>query len=1199
MNFPLVPEYKTDLLHVNPDNQKRGEPFTLERSTYSRILVPRHAPAFANSVRLYNANRQELVKGKDWRIFKIMPALTELAATSVTCMIEVMNTEVLSGFIDYDIVGEFSLFDESLMQMIAEMVGQDIDKVSWDQIRNKPEWFKPKLHGHNLIYDIMYFKDFVDLLDGVLTIAKTQGRTVVEAKISHYFNTFTNYINAYKTEIKAKLDAHKAAYNAHGLNKAQIGLPLVDNFGTVRGVDALVKRSDKHLTPTGLKAIIRTQATDLDKLLPVNQLPISQFGNSNFIPASIDGSFEGLGGQFETAAISMENDGSLVFLENRFDGRVEGLYYSVVEKPNSSDRNEMMTRLYTGYRYTHQRIENDDARVNRIAQGSGDEVILMADSRKGYFYIGLTHGSLDPAKHVLSRIDLTPLLADLPSGSDLNYYVRYMNVFKMGDWIFVTLCHGIFADSANADSAELHDLRYRSFWRVSTAMVEAQLPVTASRLNLTFVDGDGVQKTNVPKWNICTPVPDLDNPGPTHFRKYYWNFKQKFSANDNLQTAGLYRSQLTFVTENPNKPGIYVIKIMGGFWAQLQTVAINSTFITPLEITYEMNPETGVMTLLHQTNKQAGELDMYNLPVTDPANMQHMVFAYSAQGAAVLNDGTIVSSYSAYLGFPRGWYIFRPANYKNRYDVISRRWEDQLGEPKNRDIGFETIISPIKSGVRPKAFLLGNKGDFYVASYVNSENYQKLFYRASSGRIASQPNVTNIKWEDVRCRPLRNTVSEVRGSSRVGGAFVSVPSAQLSAFNIDLADNTFCLGIQKSFLKLDDQSNEWPVPSEEEGISLVADHTTRTVNGILEIVPTSTIYYPASIVELLKREVEDVPGMLGSPNPVVNICDPTGRLTNKFGWLPVLVMINWAKLGTITRYQTMLSIVPTYSGGTNKTVTGYTVLDKIHKSFPGYAIGVTPTGWIADISGPINVRAHGPMRVGYYLDGNEIKGYFDTGVQSPGSGDIIQAQGEFYYPDRTTKRWGNPNTPNYTYIEAYGNTGAAGQRSVVPDLGVVLALPNSDAGGGAAALFRRVDNTGFTAILGSVYPEVGWIVFFKQPIKAVFNGIPYVFPDGNIDLRTVDPSPGNKTFYIYAMVEDGVPTYVVAQDQRLESPFQVWVAKVITNATQIIEIERFNVFAINGNRISELKRGGSIPATSGLASKEGQLPWIRDNELIP
>lgn len=1185
MNFPLVPEYKTDLLHVNPDNQVRGEPFALERSTYSRILVPRHAPAFSKSVRLYNVNRQELIPGKDWRIFKIMGNLTELTAASVTCMIEVMNTEVLEGFIDYDIVGEFSLFDDGLMKMIAEMVGQDTNTVSWDQIRNKPEWFRPTLHGHSLIRDIMYFKDFVELVDGVLNIAKNQGRTVVEAKISHYFSTFTNYLNAYRTELVAKLNAHKAAYNAHGLNKAQIGLPLVDNFPTVRGLDALVKRSDRHLTPTGLKAIIRDKAMDLDQLMPVNQLPISQFGNSNFIPPSIDGSFEGLGGISETAAICMETDGTIVFLENRMDGRIQGLYFSTVTNPYTNPK-----RTYTAYKYEHQKFNAESSNPDRIVQGSGGEIIMVMDSLNGKFFLGLTNGTLDPGKHVYSLVDMSAVKAIFPTGSDnLLSWVGQMSIVSMGDWIYLFV-----ACPYLNKLAPFNGNNYRYCFRAPKATVQLTNNVVFTPVNLTYRDGDNVQVTNQPYWRWGTPVP-VPNGEETEYSKWYFTFAQTTG----VKTTGTYRSQSSYACEVPTKPGKFLLRFTSAWWSNYTIPGFARTFNCMIEMLYEIDPATNVMTLVSQTPKST-PVDFTAEPHSLSNSMFILVFLDKEQGANVLEDGTLVASTSPYQSFPRGFAMFRSKTAKSRYAMMNRNWNVAMGELEQYVDMNEEVIGPLKSSVKPRSFLLGNKGDFYCAADQATRAFNRLYYRASAGKLAPQANVTNLFLPNIYARPLTNDVREVRGPSTVGGATVTGPSTSLSGIT-DLGLCTFCMAVQTRFWNGGTYPGQWPTTTDLDDVKLMVDHTIRNeANSECTVVPNGTILYPKAIVDRLKNEVADPAGMAICPQVVVSICDPTGGpLTTKFGWLPVFVVISWAKVGTTERRTTLLSIAPVYSGGTDKTVTNYTVLDKMHygEGIPNVAVGLTADDWTIALGGNQPNGTHGSMRVGYYVDGNTVKGYIDPAITGSGIGDSLVVKFDFNYTDRASKRWSTVPGDMRGYI--IGQSGGGGHQAVVPDAGVVKAYPHITTTGGAATIFESFNGNGINYLLGSVYPQSGWFLYFQTEIKAVFNGIEYTFPVGSIDLRTVDPSPGNKTFYIYAMVEDGKPTYVVAQDQRLESPFQVWIAKVTTNATQIIEIERFNVFAINGNRVSEIKRGGSIPATSGLASKEGQLPWIRDNELIP
>lgn len=1182
MNFPLIPEYQTDILNNNPGNEINGEPFTLPTSETTRILVPLKGPFFVKSLKLYNGNMEPLTKA-DYRIYKQMAGLTELTAKPVACMIEITNPLITSGFVDYDTVGEFSLFDNGMLRMITEVMG-DSRPPDWNNITNKPTHFPAKLHGHSLLYEIVAFKDMVELLDLLFGLIKQSTKKVIEVKINHYLDLYTNYINVYKAELLENLNRHMASKDSHGLTKDQVNLGLVDNFPTVVGIEALNKRNDAHLTPNGLKTIIDNFGTNIGSLFPANKLPISQFGNSNFIPPSIDGSFEGLGGQSEMAGICQETDGSVVFLENRFDGRVDGLYYSVIQNIYSENRK----REYSAYRYTHQRIENDNAIASRIAQGSGGEVILVADKEKNYFYVGLTNGSLNPARHVLSRIDMSELMAVLPAGNKAADHIDWMQVMLMGDWIYISFAHSYQSRSLIGWGA--NERRYRYFYRVAKADVAAQLPVTANAVRVSYTDPDGVSRTNQLFWRFYTPVGTFPN-----YTRCYFPIKQTTGT---LIYGNAY-SQQCLVAEIPNKPGKYVMKIIGAFLGSYASASASAQFQTEIEVTYEFDPATNVMTLLHQTPKPT--LDFTNLfidwlnPPDNWRSFAKLVYAWDRQGLEVLPDGSIIGSVGDYSSFPRGYKLLKPKETKTKYATIAKQWNTSLGGLEIDVEAKEGILSPLPSGIKPKSFLLGNGGDFYEADAGNLDGKGKLYYRQAAGGLAARAGINNTLLNNIRSRPLSNKVWEVRGDARVGGATITVPSSQLASYGTDLGDLRFCVGTQRRYLDLPDQSAEWTQPADTTSIKVISAHTTRiNAKGQMEIVPTASITYPAAIVNLLKREV-DLPSAVSlAPDVVVMICDPTGSLTDKFGWLPVLVFISWGRVGTTERHDTMLSITPVYSGTTNKTVTSYTVLDKIHLVIPVGAVDLTSSKWGVSIGGDTIYPAHGSPRVGYYLNGNVLTGYFDSGIQALAQGDRIQMYGEFRYANRnSSKRW--TTTGGATKIDV-GNAGGNAHRSVVPDNGVSIMVPHPEAAGGAATIF----NAGtYNALLGSVYPEVGWVIFFQQPIDATFNGVPYVLPKQNLDLRDIDAAPANKVFYVYASLIDGTPVYEISQAKRLENGSRVWVAKVTTGSTSILTIERFNVFSINGKRVSEIKRGNSIPASSGLANTEGQLPWIRTDELLP
>lgn len=1174
MQFPIVREYQTSIRGINPENNVVDEPKELTEGLI--VWTPRHAPFFVDSLELKAANGSPLVPDVHYRIYTLMSRLTALAGKEVACTIEMLDTNIKDVLVSYKVVGEFSLIDSSMLQLI-DAAANDDRPVHWDNLDDKPVVFPPPVHGHSLIYEIVAMQDVVDCLDVLLEYAESGLRKPIEIRVDHYLNLLNNYLKLNKKMLSTFLNNHINAYNAHGLKTADFGLEKVDNFATARGNTLLQGRNDLHVTVPGLKTIIDNYGFNGNEFLPANALPISRFGNTNFIPPSIDGSFEGLGGMYETAGICMETDGSIVFLENRMDGRVDGLYYSVVQTPYDNPK-----RVYTGYRYNHQRFEADGTAPNFIAQGSGSEVILVADSRKGQWYIGLTNGSLNPSKHVISKLDVSAFSPAINPGGDLMALLQFTSVVLMGDWIYIIMATQFRNGVLDVGTG----FNYRYVGRVPKATVEAQLPVAAALVNLTFKDGEGVQWTNSPVWRWGTPIP---HPSGFQFLKWYFDFVQT----ENVLCTGSYRSQQSYVAAIPNKPGKFLLRFTSAWWASYSVPNFRSRYELMLEMVYEFDPATNVMTLLYQTPRYT--LDFTNLPSLGTTNLFGLVFRDSCQGAAVLEDGTIVASYGTYQSFPRGMYLWRPKDWKTRYDTMNRQWNTQLGSMTQHSDVLESVLSPLKSTIKARSFILGNGGDFYTTPNPASLGFMRLFYRVGNGRLGQRPEVTNLFYPNVLSRPLSNDVRVVNADPRVGAASVTCPTAQLSTYGIDLAENAFCVGTQKKWcdLSLWEGASAWPMGTDPDDVMLMSGHTRKIeTNGTITIVPTGTILYPAAIVNQLKQQVDDVAGMNASPSVFVSICDPTGPLTTKFGWLPVLVHVCWGKVGTTSRRETVMSIQPTYSGGANKTVTGFTVLDKGHFVFPNSAAALTPTEWDAMLWGNFDPNStHGAQRAGFHVDGNIVTGFFDPAIYAadPGDGVVVSSVYKF---DRTTKRW----LVDGTSVTAFGQTGGGNHKCIAPDDGVVYALPHNTSTGGAGTIFQGPTKE---ILYGHTYPATGWILYFSVELTAVFNGKQYTLPSGNIDLRDINPNPANKTFYIYALMDGGEAKYEVSEDKRLESNFQLWVGKAVTNDRQIISVERFNVFAIDGHRVSEVKRGNSIPASSGLINDEGQIPWLRSTEMLP
>lgn len=157
----------------------------------------------------------------------------------------------------------------------------------------------------------------------------------------------------------------------------------------------------------------------------------------------------------------------------------------------------------------------------------------------------------------------------------------------------------------------------------------------------------------------------------------------------------------------------------------------------------------------------------------------------------------------------------------------------------------------------------------------------------------------------------------------------------------------------------------------------------------------------------------------------------------------------------------------------------------------------------------------------------------------------------------------------------------------------------ANTGGGAAIARKTVGSTISHYLTSSVYPSSRWAIFFQEEVPLMINGMMYRMPPGVVDLRDVDPDPRNKTFYIYAMVEDNKPSYMLSTIKLRKSGFLLKVATVKTNDKQVLTIARSSVFTVGDLFFSHSRDGGTIPVSSGPPQDEGSFIFLKSSELLP
>jgi hypothetical protein len=1000
------------------------------------------------------------------------------------------------------------------------------------------------------------------------------------------YNLLSNYINVYGTMLGEYLNNHLGADNAHGLTPAQLGKEKVDNFATATVSNVMQGRKDMHLTPMALETIVETYGFNSEEFLAAALLPLSRFGNTNFIPPSIDGSFEGLGSKAETCAICQEDDGSIVMVGNRLDGRVNGLYCSVIKDYQTNSPKQ----TFSAYKWTHPKFIQDGANVDIVVSGSNGEAMLVGDTFSNQYYVGITNGTMNPAKHIYAKVDLRPLLEAVwanPGARKVSDELYLASIAVVGGYVYIFQAHY----NGYPDDAEgmywPTSYTYRHVWRVKISDIRLLNPLTLEKCWLTYQDLDGVQWNGSPVWRWGTRV--VADHDARRTAKFLFPF---FPYDD--QGARVAWCQQTLSTPSPN-PGKTILKFLSYYYCG-QLASGNYTY-ADLDVAYEIDPVTNIMTKVEQ-------VALPTIDFTNPASYATLTSIWSTLvtgdarvGIAVLDDLNVIASGSIMTGgFP--WYakIVKSNSVINKADLLTKSW-NKLHVDRFL-YSTEGVVPPTANGVAVKAPLQFPGAEVFMAQRGDVTNQFGLYIKRISGKYVWRSNIQNINVPNIVSRPLTNNIRRINAVPGIGGATVSVPSSMLDAYGIEVGYSQMCMGTQRRHLDRNTLGNGWSAPVGLDDILLMGSVAFRDdPDGTTTLIPTREILYPAYIVDSLKQQAERPDLINAAPMVVVTICDPNGDLTGRFGWLPVVVMVNYPDPVNFSRRATLMTIAPTYVETGRAQVTGFTVLDKVHFTFTGASniqLGGYWDAWVTGGTAPnpsgsdINYN-HGNQQCLYYLNGNELDIYFNPAVQTAAYSNVVGLDGKIRYDNRGTGRWThaeiNPTQVNITMPSA-----------VTPDNGISMCYNYQESTGGAGIIQRGAVNN---PLLASVYPEIGWVIFFQAPTDAVFQGKPYTFPQGLIDLRDIDASPGNKTFYVYATLVNGVPTYQVTTQKRLESLTQLWAATVRTNGTQIVTVERLNVFALNGHRITDVKRGNSIPSATGLVNEEGQFPWFYSSEILP
>ena len=180
-----------------------------------------------------------------------------------------------------------------------------------------------------------------------------------------------------------------------------------------------------------MDAYTRDEITDI-----INVLPVSHYGTYNFLPAGINGSFEGASEvpSYRYRRIHVEDDGTLTILRPGTNGAKRGLYYSYLNNILSTTNLNLAVNTnreykpgYFGSTYTAKMCFASD---NKVVSG-----IAFNSNNDEYFFISWSNGTLNDTQHVGSIVPMETLLPN--EGT-----VRFVMTGNSQIYIFVEVSQG-------------------------------------------------------------------------------------------------------------------------------------------------------------------------------------------------------------------------------------------------------------------------------------------------------------------------------------------------------------------------------------------------------------------------------------------------------------------------------------------------------------------------------------------------------------------------------------------------------------------------------------------------------------------------------------------------------------------------------------------------------------------------------------
>jgi hypothetical protein len=1175
-----------DIHGTNPVNSIPGERIPVDKTC--EWIIPNGSPFFAEAAltTVYDQSGAEMKLGRDYFFEGEFPPLCLVSGRSICSFIR-LSDEILKNnktvSIDYQSIGAYFVPRNNLQEWL-DAIRSGNRPIPWSKVFKVPATLPPSSHLHNAKEEITDWYELTWFFK-LLATAQHNKDTGLNDDATSAVDRAYSLLKPVKDQVLAKMKAHDGNYyNPHGMTKFDVDLGNVDNFATATPAEDLAgTRSDVFSTPLGVQELAKSLEPDTSGVMRSGIVPLSRLGGETFIPPTISGSFEGMGQVNEVSGLCLEPSGVLMMLTNHLDGRTKGLYFSTV---NDYDKPGSVVK-YTNYKYAPPTLQSQGVEVDAIVGGSGNQVILVGQRNTNNWYLALTNGTFDPGSHAFVKCDMTAVINVF--GSPWTQH-DLATIHLMGEYIVLIQSYLAYEGLGNVSRQQ--------FFRCKTADVRNGVPIAWEKMRLTYQNWHGESFSNADYMQLCKPT--LNAAGDRVVRVGPW------TPSLPLTTFAQIRRVLHVSLEKPNGNGICYLRQMQYWHLAYRELPDTNTIATIMEVQYEVNPATGVFSMTMKSPAQnvdskdtgAGN-QRARYSVLDP-----LMVSYTCPATVLLPSGHLVCSSVVEAGilFPTQLVVLKMAGLDTAPAVMERSWATDVVSYTRAERIVPKIKPATLNGTSPATVAYDPEGELFEA-LDQETGVRQAYYRRVAGDYAIREGVNNLTLGNVYSRPLVTTIYKANLRHEDGYINITGSAAELAAAGVEQGSLSLSVGGYSSMYPNEFLPVNAAMRAPASGNVKISWPRTHT-RSIDELAKTAT-FTPDSFYGMRQALIDKLYTFV-----------PAEGRTNK--WSFTVYMLG-AEAGYMFRNLNLMLIMVNWVNDGNGKFGGEMILarpvvEAPNADHPGVY-------WIKDYTflhaiSQYNASANRNKQDGYgqqlyhgnltktflsiYRDGNNLKIYGIGGYTVTTSDEGNNPMRFIMDLNLSTNQLGN--------LATGGRWGGWGEMAaMIPRLGLsdTVTLANgliSEVGpdpflytGGGASIFKK---GAAQYMLGSVYPETGWLVFIQEGIRVIFNGTMYTLPGGTFDLRDIDTAPQNKTFYVYATIEDDTPQWIISSIALRKSGTLLKGATLVTNQKQILTITRHQPFMIGEYLLSYTREGGIIPISAGFPQDEGDFYFVRSAELL-